>query len=261
MNRNGQVDIILAGVGGQGILSIAAVFGYAALSQGLNLKQAEVHGMSQRGGDVQSHLRISDAEIHSDLVPFGGADIVLSVEPLESLRYLPYLKPEGWVVTNVTPVRNIPDYPDLALVLQEIDSLPHSLAVDAEAIAREVKNRMGMNMVIAGAAAPFLPLSFESLKSGIAGVFGRKGDEVVAANIAAFEAGRTFSLGRLAAAGIEVSDVGSSASPAGAGASDAGSSSSPARAGASPAGSNASPARAGASDAGSGNATAGGTPR
>jgi indolepyruvate ferredoxin oxidoreductase beta subunit len=208
MTRNGQVDIILAGVGGQGILSIAAVLGYAALSQGLHLKQAEVHGMSQRGGDVQSHLRISDTGIHSDLVPYGGADIVLSVEPLESLRYLSYLKPEGWVVTNVTPMKNIPDYPDLELILQEIDALPHSLAVDAEAIAREVKNRMGMNMVMAGAASPFLPLSFDALKGGIAGVFGRKGEEVVAANIAAFEAGRTFSLNRLAAAGIAVPEAG-----------------------------------------------------
>ncbi|MFP4152574.1 MAG: indolepyruvate oxidoreductase subunit beta [Alkalispirochaeta sp.] len=224
MNHNGQVDIILAGVGGQGILSIAAILGHAALSQGLRLKQAEVHGMSQRGGDVQSHLRISDTEIHSDLVPFGGADIVLSVEPLESLRYLPYLKPDGWVVTSITPVRNIPDYPELDAVLREIDALPHSLAVDAEAIAREVKNRLGMNMVMTGAASPFLPLPFDALTRGIAGVFGRKGDEVVAANVAALEAGRRFSLDRLAAAGVVVSGGGSAVSGGGSAVSGAGSS-------------------------------------
>jgi len=109
-----KCDVILAGVGGQGILSIAATIGLAAVERGLFLKQSEVHGMSQRGGDVQSHLRISDSEIHSDLIPHGGADLIISVEPMEALRYLPWLAPEGWVITNSVPYINIPDYPDIA---------------------------------------------------------------------------------------------------------------------------------------------------
>ena len=104
-------DIILAGVGGQGILSIAATIGFAAIEAGLHIKQSEVHGMSQRGGDVQSHLRLSDSEIASDLIPFGKADMIISVEPMESLRYLPMLSPDGWLITNTTPFINIPNYP------------------------------------------------------------------------------------------------------------------------------------------------------
>ena len=96
-------DIILAGVGGQGILSIATVIGQAALAEGWYLKQAEVHGMSQRGGEVQSHLRISTEPIWSDLIPQGKADIILSLEPLEALRYVPWLAPEGCVVTSSVP--------------------------------------------------------------------------------------------------------------------------------------------------------------
>ena len=82
-------DIILSGVGGQGILSIATIIGEAATQAGLTLKQAEVHGMSQRGGDVQSNLRTSSDEILSDLIPQGAADIIISLEPMEALRYVP----------------------------------------------------------------------------------------------------------------------------------------------------------------------------
>ena len=95
-----KTDMILSGVGGQGILSIAAVVGEAAVNEGLYMKQAEVHGMSQRGGDVQSNLRLSDQPIASDLIPKGQADLIVSLEPMEALRYLPYLKKDGWLVTN-----------------------------------------------------------------------------------------------------------------------------------------------------------------
>jgi indolepyruvate ferredoxin oxidoreductase beta subunit len=188
-----KYDIILAGVGGQGILSIATVIGYAALESGLGIKQAEVHGMSQRGGDVQSHLRISDGTIYSDLVPYGQADLILSVEPLESLRYLPYLnKAEGWLVTNTTPYKNISNYPDEKEIMAEIKRLPHHVAIDADGIAKEQDNSRGMNMVMAGAASVFMDLEFEKLKDGIRFLFGRKGEEVVQANIKTLEAGRDY---------------------------------------------------------------------
>lgn len=187
-----KLDIILAGVGGQGILSIATVVGYAAVQSGLSLKQAEVHGMSQRGGDVQSHLRISDKTIYSDLVPKGAADIILSVEPMESLRYLPYLSTEGWLVTNTTPFKNIPNYPELEKILKEVNKVPHHVAIDADGMAKDLKNSRGMNMVMAGAASLFMEIEFEKLKEGIRYIFGRKGQEIVDLNIATLEAGRKF---------------------------------------------------------------------
>ena len=182
-------DIILSGVGGQGILSIATVIGRAALSEGLQLKQAEVHGMSQRGGDVQSHLRISSSEIRSDLIPRGGADLIVSLEPMESLRYLEWLSADGWVVTNTVPVVNIPNYPDQTALEAELASLPHVVRLDADALAREASSPRSANMALLGAAAPLLDIEPAKLEEGIRAIFTRKGEAVVEANLAAFRAG------------------------------------------------------------------------
>ena len=183
-------DIILAGVGGQGILSIATVIGSAALEQGLHLKQAEVHGMSQRGGDVQSNLRLSSAPIHSDLIPRGGADVIVSLEPMEALRYLPWLSPEGWIITNTTPFVNIPNYPDMDQVTAEFTALPRVIALDVDALAREIGSPRSANMVLLGATAAVLSiLDADKLRDGIRRIFGRKGEDVVAVNIKAFDAG------------------------------------------------------------------------
>ena len=182
-------DIILSGVGGQGILSIATVIGHAALAEGLQLKQAEVHGMSQRGGDVQSHLRISSREIRSDLIPRGGADLIVSLEPMEALRYLPWLAAEGWVVTGTTPVVNIPNYPDEADLKRELQGLPHVILLDAEALAREAGSPRSANMALLGATAPLLGIEAGQLEAGIRAIFARKGEAVVGANLAAFRVG------------------------------------------------------------------------
>jgi len=187
-------DIILAGVGGQGILSIAATIGTAALKAGLFLKQAEVHGMSQRGGDVQSNLRISDRDIASDLIPFGKADMIISVEPMESLRYLPMLSAEGWLVTNTKPFINIRNYPEMDKLLAEIASLPNHIAVDADEIARELGSPKSANMVILGAASPFLDIEYDQLLEAIRNIFRKKGDEVIQVNLDALQAGRNIAL-------------------------------------------------------------------
>lgn len=187
-------DIILAGVGGQGILSIAATIGMAALENNLNLKQAEVHGMSQRGGAVQSHLRISDKEIASDLIPIGKANLIISVEPMESLRYVSYLSEDGWLVTNTTPFVNIPDYPEIQKLMKEIETFYHHIAANADEIARRVKSPRSSNMVMLGAASPFLDIPYESLENGIRKIFGRKGEKIVLLNIEALKAGREFAL-------------------------------------------------------------------
>lgn len=185
-----KIDIILAGVGGQGILSIATVIGEAALADGLNMKQAEVHGMSQRGGDVQSHLRISDKPIASDLIPLGEVDIIISLEPMEALRYLPYLKKDGWVVTGSNPFINIPNYPDVDKLMAEYEKIPHKVILDVEKIAKDNGSARSSNVVLLGAASPYLNIDFEKLEQGIRSIFGRKGEEVVEANLKALRAGR-----------------------------------------------------------------------
>ncbi len=183
-------DIILSGVGGQGIISIAAAIGGAALINDLNMKQAEVHGMSQRGGAVQSTLRISSKPIASDLIAYGAADMIVSLEPMESLRYVPYLKEGGWLVTNSTPFINIDDYPELEDVYAEIKKNKNHVIIDADKIAGQVATKRAANMVILGAASQFIDIPLESIKEGIRQIFGRKGEDVTNSNIEAMLAGR-----------------------------------------------------------------------
>ena len=183
-------DIILCGVGGQGILSIATVIGEAATKAGLNLKQAEVHGMSQRGGDVQSHLRLSSQPIYSDLIAQGSADLIISMEPMESLRYLPYLAKDGKVVTGSKPFVNIPNYPEEEALQNALKQLPSLSMMDIDAVAKDAGNARGANMVLLGMAARHLQiLNADELRDAIRTIFARKGDAVVEANLKAFQAG------------------------------------------------------------------------
>lgn len=183
-------DIILAGVGGQGILSIATVIGKAALKDGLYMKQAEVHGMSQRGGDVQSNLRISNRPIASDLIPPGKCDLIISLEPMEALRYLPYLSSEGWLVTNETPFVNITNYPDNDAVMAEINRLPKKIVLNVDKIAKEIGSSRTANMVLLGATIPFLGIDYAKIQDGISEIFSRKGRPVVEINLKALAAGK-----------------------------------------------------------------------
>lgn len=184
-----KTDIIIAGVGGQGIVSIATIIGYTALKSELYLKQSEVHGMSQRGGAVQSHLRISDKPIASDIIPLASADLIISVEPMEALRYLPYLSEKGWLVTNSAPFININNYPDLNDIYKEISFLPYHIILDADDLANQISSRKSSNMIILGASAPFFRLPKDSFREGISTIFERKGSLVVNKNLEAFEMG------------------------------------------------------------------------
>jgi indolepyruvate ferredoxin oxidoreductase, beta subunit len=197
INRNKmKCDIILAGVGGQGILSIAATIGLAAVESNIFLKQSEVHGMSQRGGDVQSHLRLSDTEIFSDLIPMSQADIIISVEPMEALRYIPWLSTNGWIVTNSVPFVNIPDYPEQESVKEEIKKIRNSIVFDADTIAKDLGSVKSSNMVILGAASSFISLPFESIENAVRKLFARKGQEIIELNLKALYEGRKLSVKR-----------------------------------------------------------------
>lgn len=187
-------DIILAGVGGQGIISIANVIGVAALNEGLFLKQAEVHGMSQRGGDVQSNLRVSSDPIHSDLIPLHGADIIVSLEPMECLRYMPYLAESGWVVTNTTPFVNIENYPSVKEIMAELEKIDNLIAFDMDEKAKQIGSPKSANMVLLGAMSPFLNISEEIIIDAIAQIFSKKGDVIIQKNVDAFNAGRIESI-------------------------------------------------------------------
>ena len=185
-----KCDIILAGVGGQGVLSISSIIAASALKEGLCVKQSEVHGMAQRGGAVQSNLRLGDQPIQSDIVSLGSADMILSMEPLESLRYLDYLSPQGCVITSTEPFENIPDYPEVSEILAKIHALPKARTLEAVRIARQAGSARASNMVVVGAASKLVPIKSATIETCIREAFAKKGDKVVETNIAAFKAGR-----------------------------------------------------------------------
>ena len=185
-----KCDVILSGVGGQGVLSVAAIIAQAAVSEGLQVHQSEVHGMAQRGGAVLAHLRIAKEIIYSDLVPKGGAQIILSMEPLESLRYASWLSPEGALVTSADPLVNIPNYPDINVIIENIKKFPVQKIVSAAALAKEAGLAKSVNMVMVGAASAFLPVKTDTLEATIREMFGGKYASTVDANIRAFNLGR-----------------------------------------------------------------------
>ena len=185
-----KTDTILCRVGGQGILSIATIIGEAAMNENLYIKQAEVHGMSQRGGDVQSNLRISSEPINSDLIAKGGADVIISMEPMEALRYLPYLNKEGWIITSSTPFVNIPNYPDMEKISADLAKISNVIVLDIEKMAKENNVPRSANVILLGAAQKALGIEYSKLEDAIRRVFGRKGEKIVDANIKALALGR-----------------------------------------------------------------------
>jgi len=185
-----KTNIIIAGVGGQGILTISTILDMAAFNNNLYIKQSEVHGMSQRGGAVQSHVRISDKEVFSDLIPLGKADMIISVEPMELLRYLPYLKEEGWLITDAEPFVNIPNYPEMEELFNKIKTYPNHIIINATEEAKKIGTSKAANVVMLGAASNLLPIDESGLLKAITDLFNRKGERVVNINIEAFKKGK-----------------------------------------------------------------------
>lgn len=184
-----KFDMIVSGVGGQGILSISFVVDNAALEENLHFKQSEVHGMAQRGGAVVSHLRVSENEIFSDLVPAGSADLLMSMEPLETLRYLNYRSPGGVIVSSVSPFVNIPNYPELDGVIEKLQQAENHTLVNADGLAREAGSTYAQNIVMLGAASYLIPMENKTLEKYIEVLFQAKGERIIKVNIDAFRYG------------------------------------------------------------------------
>ncbi|HNT52458.1 MAG TPA: 2-oxoacid:acceptor oxidoreductase family protein, partial [Candidatus Syntrophosphaera sp.] len=117
------------------------------------------------------------------------ADMILSVEPMEALRYLPYLAPDGWIIANKTLFKNIPNYPVEDKIYAEITRHPHHVLIDADSIAKEVKATRAMNIVMLGAAVEQLGFSPQEIETAIREIFNRKGEQIVEANLRALKAG------------------------------------------------------------------------
>lgn len=184
-------DIVIAGVGGQGVLSVAAIIARAARTEGLEVKETEVHGMAQRGGAVQATLRISPNPIASELVPRHTAAMILGLEPVEALRHLDYLSSDGVLITAAEPVTNVPDYPRLDEVHEVVRRIGGHL-VEAFRLAKESGSPRAANVVMVGAASVFLPLPVGSLEAVVTEAFAVKGERMIGINLAAFRAGRAI---------------------------------------------------------------------
>lgn len=191
-------DLVVCGVGGQGVLTMAGVIDHAIHDAGLYLKQSEVHGMAQRGGAVSAFVRISDQPVASDLIGQGSASMVLSVEPMEALRYSTQLHPQGWIVTDITPMINVDNYPSLDALYRVLFSVPQLVALDASRLAARAGSVKVQNIVVLGAAAMHLPFAGALIEKQLERLFHRKGERIVKANINAFRMGDAAS--RFAAA-------------------------------------------------------------
>ena len=189
MERN----VILAGVGGQGILTIAHAISTTAVRRGLHVKQAEVHGMSQRGGAVYSHLRMADHELFSDLIPRGECDLILAMEPLEALRYVPYLRENGCILSNTSPVVNIPSYPPVDGVLERLQRSHEHVLIDADRLARSAGSALAANSVLVGAAAWHIEFDLDELQDVVAELLASKGERIVELNRQALRLGHAAS--------------------------------------------------------------------
>jgi indolepyruvate ferredoxin oxidoreductase beta subunit len=183
-------DIILAGVGGQGILLMARVLIQSARKQGLQYKQPEVHGMSQRGGPVYSHLRLSENKIWSDLIPKGEADMIIGIEPMEALRYTGYLSQKAMIISSTIPVKNIPNYPEIDSIINKIKSYENHILLDTERLAKEAGSAKSLNIVMIGAASHYLIIEKANLLKAITELFSSKEKRIIDVNLKAYEYGK-----------------------------------------------------------------------
>jgi indolepyruvate ferredoxin oxidoreductase beta subunit len=175
-------NIVIAGVGGQGVLLASKVLVESALASGMDVKQNEVHGMAQRGGSVISFVRIGK-EVFSPVVIPGTADILISFEPLEALRYVHYLKPGGMLVYNKITINPSTVASGLAIYPADVEeqirkACPDALGINALSIAKGAGNAKAVNMVMVGAVMKKLPINAEVVEGVVRAVSKDKGVDV-----------------------------------------------------------------------------------
>ena len=180
-----KTNIIIVGVGGQGILLTSKILGYLALKMGEEVKVSEVHGMSQRGGSVITHVRIGE-DIHSPLVDPGEADFVLSFEKLEALRAEYFLKEGGVLISNTQEILPMPVITGAAQYPEKAPETKKNVMLDALALAEEAGSSRAVNIVLLGVLARFLDWPEESWEDAIAASVPPKTLEI---NLRAFRAG------------------------------------------------------------------------
>lgn len=173
--KTSECDLVIVGVGGQGVILISDVLGRAAVLTGKPVCGAETHGMAQRGGSVINHTRIGCS--FSPLVALGGADVLLALEPGEALRFARYLSPEGVALVNTRPVfpatvtAGLASYPPIPKILSSLsEHCSRVLDMDATALAGKAGTAQAMNVVMLGALSRFIPLSEESILQCLAQV-------------------------------------------------------------------------------------------
>ncbi|SCH39192.1 MULTISPECIES: indolepyruvate oxidoreductase subunit beta [unclassified Romboutsia] len=155
-------SILLAGVGGQGTILVSNILTIGLMEFGYDIKTSEIHGMSQRGGTVSTHIRYGN-KIYSPVIERGGADLLVSFEKMEAIRYLKYLNPKGKIIVNNYKIRPLPvligkvNYPE-----EDIDkelNILHAITVDAESKANEIGNIKVMNLILLGVVVELLNLN------------------------------------------------------------------------------------------------------
>ncbi len=194
MSSDAITNILVCGIGGQGVMTATEILAEAAIAEGHDVKKTEVAGMSQRGGVVTSHLRFGRKVLSPQIEP-GAVNVLLGFEGAEALRWSHYLRPEGIALVNIA--RLVPPVVELGLFDYPVDPTGQMraagrrvVAFDAMSIARELGEvRLG-NTVMLGAIADYLPFAPDVLLACIVKRFARKGETVVAANRSAFAAGR-----------------------------------------------------------------------
>jgi len=182
--------IVLSGVGGQGVLSLAQIVLEALRRSGLHALQSEIHGMSQRGGSVHAQVCFSKVPLTSPIIDEGCADLLIALEPLEALRYVSMLRMNGHLVVSEEPQVNMEGYPPIEDVYAALKAVRGSHLIDTEDLARKLNHKQAGGMALLGMASKFLPVSEETWRDVITQRFEAKGARVTEKNIEAFQAGR-----------------------------------------------------------------------
>lgn len=190
MHENRTYGLVVAGVGGQGALTIAQIILGAAWMDGYHVLQSEVHGMSQRGGEVSAHIIFSKDPVMSPTIEEGDADLLLGLEPLETLRHLTYLKKEANIITSITTIENMENYPTSKKILNLLKSIDGVIMIDSDLIAEEIHFSHGGNITLLGYASNYLPVNGEVWDKAIKERFKNKGNKIVDKNLLAFKTGK-----------------------------------------------------------------------